>query len=129
MVISCSKTEKLSPETVVPATLSTTNVKVPFSSKSEKYSKINETTGLIVNQNNFYRYITQAEAQLLQFGNKPMYRFGLRDAVTYDFNGDGRLDLFGFCTRFELFPEVGDLGRAPGFSGSYEIMKRFHQVK
>ena len=77
MVISCSKTEKLSPETVVPATLSTTNVKVPFSSKSEKYSKINETTGLIVNQNNFYRYITQAEAQLLQFGNKPMYRFGL----------------------------------------------------
>jgi hypothetical protein len=113
MVISCSKTEKLSPETVVPTTLSTTNVKVPFSSKSEKYSKINETTGLIVNQNNFYRYITQAEAQLLQFGNKPMYRFGLRDAVTYDFNGDGRLDLFGFCTRFELFPEVGDLGRAP----------------
>lgn len=55
MVISCSKTDKLSPETVVPTTLSTTNVKVPFSSKSEKYSKINETTGLIVNQNNFYR--------------------------------------------------------------------------
>ena len=113
LVVSCSKTDIISPATVVPATPAppsipaTTNQKVPFSSKSEKYSKINETTGLIVNQNNFYRYITQAEAQMFQFGNKPMYRFGLRDAVTYDFNGDGRLDLFGFCTRFEVFPEAG----------------------
>jgi hypothetical protein len=108
-------------------TSSTTNP--AFSSKAEKYSPINETTGLAVNQNNFYRYITQAEAQSLDFGNLPRYRFSLRDGITCDFNGDGHLDLFGFSTRFELFPALGDLGRNPGkffiisdfFSGNREM--------
>jgi len=87
---------------------------INFVSKSEKYSKINETTGLIINQNNFYRYITQLEAKSLDFSSKPMYRFSLRDAITYDFNSDGKLDLFGFCYRFEVFPENGEFGRNPG---------------
>lgn len=115
---SCKKSEDILPSTPSspnsPSTPSTTNTPIIFVSKSEKYSKINETTGLVVNQNNFYRYIFQSEAQSLDFGSKPMYRFSMRDAVTYDFNGDGKLDLFSFCTRFEIFPENGDLGRNPG---------------
>jgi hypothetical protein len=131
-IISCSKNETnndsdtfnniLPPNTV-------TKTSSIFSSRSEKYSSINETTGLVVNQNNFLRYITQAEAQSLDFGNQPRYRFNLRDGITHDFNGDGRLDLFGFSTRFELFPAAGDLGRNPGkffiisdfFSGNREM--------
>lgn len=58
ILVCCSKNE---PEVITP-TPSTTNIggstNHVFSSKAEKYSSINETTGLAVNQNNFYRYIT-----------------------------------------------------------------------
>ena len=113
----CSKNEP-DPQNSTPSNSNSGNTVVTtnpvFSSKAEKYSAINETTGLAVNQNNFYRYITQAEGQSLDFGNLPRYRFSLRDGITYDFNGDGRLDLFGFCYRFEVFPAAGDFGKNPG---------------
>lgn len=131
-IISCSKNETNNDSDTVNNILppnTVTKTSSVFSSRSEKYSSINETTGLVVNQNNFLRYITQAEAQSLDFGNQPRYRFNLRDGITHDFNGDGRLDLFGFSTRFELFPAAGDLGRNPGkffiisdfFSGNREM--------
>lgn len=113
--IGCTKTtENKSSNIANPSSSTPSNTSSNFVSKSEKYSKVNETTGLIVNQNNFYRYIYQSEAQSLDFGSKPMYRFSLRDAITYDFNGDGKLDLFSFCTRFEVYPDNGDLARNPG---------------
>jgi hypothetical protein len=112
---SCKKSEEILPSNANnPNNSSNAITPSKFVSKSEKYSKINETVGIIVNQNNFLRYITQSEAQALDFGLKPMYRFSMRDAVTHDFNSDGKLDLFAFSTRFEIFPENGDLGRNPG---------------
>lgn len=75
-----------------------TNTPVPFTSRSERYSAINETTGYFNNQNNFYKYTTDSLARGLGYekDNCSFYWFSTSDQVTYDFNNDGYLDSVGF---------------------------------
>lgn len=78
--------------------------RLPFVSRSERYSSINETTGYFNNQNNFLRYITDTEERELKQNSQDgciQYWFSGRDAVTYDFNNDGYLDLFAFLNKWE----------------------------
>jgi hypothetical protein len=70
-----------------------------FESKAETFSAINQTTGYVSNLNTFVNYIGLEEAKYIgdvDLDNK--YAFENNDAVTYDFNGDGYLDLFFFGT-------------------------------
>ena len=46
---------------------SNTSTQVPFKSRSERYSAINETTGYFNNQNNFYKYTTDSLARVLHY--------------------------------------------------------------
>lgn len=73
---------------------SNTSTQVPFTSRSERYSAINETTGYFNNQNNFYNYTTDSLARVLHYekDNCNSYMFSTSDQVTYDFNNDGYLD-------------------------------------
>ena len=78
---------------------SSTTTQVPFTSRSERYSAINETTGYFNNQNNFYKYTTDSLARSLEYlNNEPCkdYWFSTSDQVTYDFNNDGYLDSVSF---------------------------------
>ena len=71
---------------------------VPFASKSERYSAINETTGFYQLQSNFLRYLTEEEQRELDLVIDECIRYWASpvEHLTYDFNGDGFLDLFGF---------------------------------
>ena len=78
--------------------------RLPFVSRSERYSSINETTGYFNKQNNFLRYITDAEEiNLRQSSSDGCIRhwFSGTDAVSYDFNNDGYLDVFAFLYKWE----------------------------
>ena len=85
--------------------------RLPFVSRSERYSPINETTGHFNTQNNFPRYLTETEQRgLFQYSqdNCIVYRIGTSDVVTYDFNDDGYLDLFAFYYKEECtLPYLG----------------------
>ena len=78
-------------------------VSIPFVSKSERYSPINETTGYFQNQNNFLRYLTNSEMMKLMIieNNCTEYWTGSQDWVSSDFNNDGFLDLFLFMYQFD----------------------------
>ena len=65
-----------------------------FESTSERYSYINETTRYFSLTNSFKRYISLDEARYLR--EITDYYFSNFDAVTYDINEDGKLDLFWF---------------------------------
>lgn len=68
-----------------------------FESRAEIFSDINQTTGYVSKLNAFVNYIGLEEASYitdsLLHGN---YLISNKDAVTYDFNNDGYLDLFFF---------------------------------
>jgi len=78
-------------------------VSIPFVSKSERYSLINETTGYFQTQNNFLRYLTNSEMMKLMIdeNNCTEYWPGASDWVSSDFNNDGFLDLFLFMYQFD----------------------------
>ena len=65
-----------------------------FVSAAERYSQINETTRYFSLTNSFKRYISLDEAIYLR--NITGNEFSNSDAITYDINGDGKLDLFWF---------------------------------
>ena len=90
--------------------------RLPFVSISERYSTINESTGWFNNQNNFLRYITNSEQKNLAItvDNCIGYLFGTQDHVSYDFNGDGYLDLFAFMYRIDNCSAQYSVGRTPG---------------
>jgi len=79
----------------------------PFVSKAPRYSAINETTSNFYNQYYSESYMTRDIQELLVFdknGDYPSYNSGPvanymvqeNDAVYYDFDKNGHLDLFGF---------------------------------
>jgi len=79
----------------------------PFVSKAPRYSAINETTSNFYNQFYSESYMTRDIQELLVFdknGDYPSYNSGAvanymvqeNDAVYYDFDKNGHLDLFGF---------------------------------
>ena len=68
--------------------------RLSFTSKSERYSQINETTRYFSLTESFKRYISLEEATYLF--NVTNHRFSNFDAVTYDINEDGKLDLLWF---------------------------------
>ncbi|MDC1448504.1 VCBS repeat-containing protein [Flavobacteriaceae bacterium] len=85
----------------------TFNYNPPFVSKAPRYSAINETTSNFYNQFYFESYMTRDTHQSLSFdknGNYPPQNSGPvehfmvqeTDAVYYDFDKNGHLDLFGF---------------------------------
>ena len=65
-----------------------------FVSVAERYSQINETTRYFSLTNSFKRYISLDEARYLR--ETTDHFFSNFDAITYDINGDGKLDLFWF---------------------------------
>ena len=65
-----------------------------FVSTAENYSQINQTTRYFSLVKTFKRYISLQEAIYLK--NATGYVFSNSDAVTYDINKDGKLDLFWF---------------------------------
>ena len=65
-----------------------------FESTSEDYSQINQTTRYAALNRTFKRYISLDEAIYLK--NVTGHMFDNFDAVTYDINKDGKLDLFWF---------------------------------
>jgi hypothetical protein len=75
-----------------------------FSSKSPRYSQINETTSNFYNQFYFETYMKRDVHESLNFDENGNYPSGLverylvqeNDAVYYDFDKNGYLDLFGF---------------------------------
>lgn len=107
IILACSKDVDLSPEVnnttqespTENSNNQNTNTPTPFTSRSERYSSINETTGYFNNQNNFHKYTTDSLARSLAYRNdEPCkdYIFSTSDQVTYDFNGDGYLDSVSF---------------------------------
>jgi hypothetical protein len=68
---------------------------IPFASMAENYSSINQTTGYFSKTNSFYRYLSLNEGRYFWETYNGMLVNNI-DAITYDFNGDGYLDLFMF---------------------------------
>ena len=94
---------------------------IPFVSKSERYSSINETTGYFNNQNNFYRYTTDSLARSLHYRREcSIYVFTTSDQVTYDFNNDGFLDSVGFLYNSDACDSGFTLGEFPGVFAVYD---------
>jgi len=94
---------------------------IPFVSKSERYSIINETTGYFNNQNNFYRYTTDSLARSLEYRKEDCsnYVFSTSDQVTYDFNNDGYLDSVGFLYNSNPCVTGFSNGKIPGLFAVY----------
>lgn len=65
-----------------------------FESTSEDYSQINQTTRYAALNRTFKRYVSLDEA--IYLNNVTGHMFDNFDAVTYDINKDGKLDLFWF---------------------------------
>ena len=76
-----------------------------FTSLSENYSSINQSTGYYSKTSNFKRYISLDEARYLR--NTTGYYFSNFDAITYDFNQDGFLDLFWFGMNSSIWEGGG----------------------
>ena len=95
---------------------------IPFISKSERYSAINETTGYFNNQNNFYRYTTDSIARNLNYRTEDctIYVFSTSDQVTYDFNNDGFLDSVGFLYNSNPCESGFTNGKRPGVFAVYD---------
>ena len=97
---------------------SSTTTQVPFISRSERYSVINETTGYFNNQNNFLRYIKNSEQieLMIKENNCTDYWFGTIDHVSLDINKDGYLDLLSFMYHMNNCTSsgVGSVGLSPG---------------
>ncbi|MDA8923788.1 VCBS repeat-containing protein [Flavobacteriaceae bacterium] len=95
---------------------------IPFVSKSERYSSINETTGYFNNQNNFYRYTTDSLARSLDYRTEECvnYVFSTSDQVTYDFNNDGFLDSVGFLYNSNPCESGFTYGKRPGVFAVYD---------
>ena len=68
---------------------------VLFVSKAESYSPINQTTGYYSKTSSFYRYLSLDEGRYLWQSSNGMLPNNI-DAISYDFNSDGYLDLFLF---------------------------------
>ncbi|MDB4153314.1 VCBS repeat-containing protein [Flavobacteriaceae bacterium] len=91
-----------------------------FESTSERYSTINETTRYFSLTNTFKRYISLQEAEYLTdiTGNY----FSNFDAITYDINEDGKLDLFWFGMSANIW---GGLVRGSHSNGKYFIISDY----
>ncbi len=76
-----------------------------FESTSERYSDINETTRYFSLTKSFKRYISLDEARYLRETTDHM--FSNFDAVTYDINEDGKLDLFWFGMSKNVWGYMG----------------------
>ena len=72
-----------------------------FVSTAERYSQINETTRYFSLTNSFKRYISLDEARYLR--ETTDHFFSNFDAITYDINEDGKLDLFWFGMSSNLW--------------------------
>ena len=77
-----------------------------FESTSERYSQINETTRYYSLTNSFKRYISLDEARYLRETTDHM--FSNFDAVTFDINEDGKLDLFWFGMSKKIWGFLGN---------------------
>ena len=98
-----------------------TNTPVPFTSRSERYSAINETTGYFNNQNNFYKYTNDSIARSLKYTKEECtnYIFTTSDQVTYDFNNDGFLDSVVFQYYSNPCQDAFTHGTRPGVFAVY----------
>ena len=76
-----------------------------FESTSERYSDINETTRYFSLTKSFKRYISLDEARYLR--ETTDHIFSNFDAVTYDINEDGKLDLFWFGMSKNVWGYMG----------------------
>ena len=76
-----------------------------FESTSERYSDINETTRYFSLTKSFKRYISLDEARYLRETTDHM--FSNKDAITYDINEDGKLDLFWFGMSKNVWGYMG----------------------
>ena len=86
-----------------------------FSSKSPRYSQINETTSNFYNQFYFESYMTRDTHESLRDnynGFSDSYLVQENDAVYYDFDKNGSLDLFGF--QYWSNSQTGEWGTKPG---------------
>lgn len=86
-----------------------------FSSKSPRYSQINETTSNFYNQFYFESYMTRDTHESLRDnynGFSDSYLVQENDAVYYDFDKNGSLDLFGF--QYWSNGQTGEWGTKPG---------------
>ena len=88
---------------------------ITFSSKSPRYSQINETTSNFFNQFYFESYMTRDTQESLRDdynGFSDSYLVQENDAVYYDFDKNGSLDLFGF--QYWSNGLTGEWGTKPG---------------
>ena len=101
---------------------SSTTTQVPFTSRSERYSAINETTGYFKNQNNFFKYTNDIIARSLNYRKSEcsIYVFSTSDQVTYDFNNDGFLDSVGFIYNSDPCESGFTHGKKPGLFAVYD---------
>lgn len=101
---------------------SSTTTQVPFTSRSERYSAINETTGYFKNQNNFFKYTNDSIARSLNYRKSEcsIYVFSTSDQVTYDFNNDGFLDSVGFIYNSDPCESGFTHGKKPGLFAVYD---------
>ena len=76
-----------------------------FESTSERYSVINETTRYYSLTNSFKRYISLDEARYLR--EITDHYFSNFDALTFDINEDGKLDLFWFGMSKKVWGFLG----------------------
>ena len=97
--------------------------RILFSSKSERYSPINETTGYFSKQNNFQRFISLEEAEY--FYEITGHRFDNFDSMSADFNNDGYLDLFWFG----MSDEIWKFGGGSHKNGKYFMIPNYFSDK
>ena len=90
-----------------------------FVSLSERYSTINETTRYFSLTNTFKRYISLQEGTYLY--NITGHRYSNFDAVSYDINEDGKLDLFWFG----MSDKIWGLGGGSHSNGKYFIISDY----
>jgi len=92
-----------------------------FVSKAENYSPINQTTGYYSKTSSFFRYISLEEGRYFSEYFNHQYLVDNFDAITYDFNGDGYLDLFMFAMH------AGPWGDNGGYhqNGKYFIIPNY----
>ena len=87
----------------------------PFVSKAPRYSAINETTSNFYNQFYFESYMTRDTHEALRDFNfqisRDLWQLQENDAVYYDFDKNGSLDLFGFQFWSD---KDGEWGTRPG---------------
>ena len=80
--------------------------RIPFVSKAERFSSINETTSYYQNQKGFVRYIEffdNREYLNLNYQNQDTSEYWIamgNTAITNDFNNDGFIDAYSFLYHF-----------------------------